>query len=129
MGIRRLARSRGFQGRPTLILVDALASFGAFQRGRSSAPTLRLAVRHARAVPLAADVRPRKGYTLSEYNPADPLSRGHRLEKRRWKAVGGGLDTRTLRRLVALEVSWSRLRNDNRSRRPRATASSVTSWE
>ncbi len=125
LGIRRLARGRSFQGRRILILVDALASLGAFQRGRSSALTLRGSVRQAWAVLLTADVRPRFGYIPSEFNPADPPSRGTRLEKCRWRGVRHGFDSPFLRRVQRMVVGYERLMHDNRSRSQRAEAASA----
>jgi hypothetical protein len=113
LGVRRFSRCRTYR---VLILVDALTILGDFQRGRSSALTLKAAVQRTWAILLAADVRPCSGYIPSEYNPGDPPSRGRRLEDCRWRRPADIDETRSFRRLRELENASRRLQRGGRRR-------------
>ena len=63
-----------------MFLLDAGADLGAFEKGRSSAPTLFRAVQEAAALQLAGDLVMQWVYTTYERNPADAPSRGLRQD-------------------------------------------------
>jgi len=76
LALRRILRTSRHHAHRGAFLVDAQVVRAAMQKGRSSAPTLRLAVAQAGALCLAGDLRLRFGYLPSESNPADDPSRG-----------------------------------------------------
>ena len=63
------------QSKRLLFLLDAGAVLGAFDKGRSSAPTLFRAVQKAAALQLAGDLVVQWVYITSECNPVDAPSR------------------------------------------------------
>mmetsp|Transcript_179202 Transcript_179202/g.568670 ORF Transcript_179202/g.568670 Transcript_179202/m.568670 type:complete len:1089 (-) Transcript_179202:910-4176(-) len=66
LALRRILRTGRFHAHRGAFLVDAQFVRAALQKGRSSAPTLRLAVAQAGALCLAGDLRLRFGYLPSE---------------------------------------------------------------
>ena len=83
LGLRRLAWSPSLQSDRGCMLLDTKAVWGALQKGRSSAPTLRRVVSQIGAQCLACDWRLRYEYLPSENNRADTPSRGTQQEFRR----------------------------------------------
>ena len=84
LAVRRLVRRPRLHSHRMLFLMDAISVLSALQKGRSSAPSLRICVRRISALVLAANLRIRYGYIPSEWNPADAPSRGlHPLRRRR----------------------------------------------
>ena len=76
LALRRILRTGRLHAHRGTFLVDAQVVRAAFQKGRSSAPTLRLVTAQAGALCLVGDLRLRFGYLPSESNPADAPSRG-----------------------------------------------------
>ena len=80
LGLECFLRKADNQSKRLLFLLDAGADLGAFDKGRSSAPTLFRAVQEAAALQLAGDLVVQWVYTTSERNPADAPSRGLRQD-------------------------------------------------
>ena len=78
LGVRWIARDHHRHGSRAVVLVDAKTVRGAICKGRTSAPTLRRAMRKSAATILAADLQVYTAYTPSESNAADWPSRGLR---------------------------------------------------
>lgn len=76
LGMRWLTRWVSSHCKRVVFLVDALALKGAGQKGRTSAPTLRTALRRCAAFALACDWQTHLAYVPSESNAADWPSRG-----------------------------------------------------
>ena len=81
LGLRWLTRDVSSHETRVTFLVDAKAVVGALRKGRTSAHTLKRALRRCAAIAVAADLLMHVAYVPSESNPSDWASRG--LQKRR----------------------------------------------
>ncbi len=78
IAIRRIARERRLHSHRSLVRMGGASVLAALRKGRSSAKTIRGAVRRVSGFMLAANIRIRFGYVPSEWNPADARSMGGR---------------------------------------------------
>ena len=65
----------GVRNKKLVMLTDSLVVLGAFQKGRSSSPTLLVRFRRFAALLLAHNIRVTMVYVRSENNPADVYTR------------------------------------------------------
>ena len=81
LGLRWLSRSAHNHSKRVPMCVDATAVMGAAKKGRTSAHTLKCAIRRSAALALACDMQLYIAYIPSESNPSDWPSRGHQRRK------------------------------------------------
>lgn len=79
LGVRWCTRQPCLHDTRIPILVDAKAILSAATKGRSSAGSIRGSLRSIAALLLASNILARYVYVPTEYNPADPPSRGRRV--------------------------------------------------
>ena len=81
LGLNWLSHDVHNHGKRVTFLVDAKAVVGALKKGRTSAHTLKRAVRRCAATALASDILFHVAYVPSECNAADWPSRGLRYRQ------------------------------------------------
>ena len=128
LAVRRLVRSARSHHHRALVLIDATAVGAGFQKGRSSASTLRRPIARAMAAALAGGLRLRTGYIPSEWNPADRPSRGAGRPWPRHKPSAGAAFLRLETLLRQQASGWHRIVRCRRDPLYTESLSAAGSW-